>query len=78
MRIIFLSTFYPFRGGIAQFNALVYREMEKQHEVDALTFSRQYPTVLFPGKTQLVAEMMPPIPFRPLDAWILSILSPIF
>ena len=56
MRIIFLSTFYPFRGGIAQFNALVYREMEKQHEVDALTFSRQYPTILFPGKTQLVAE----------------------
>ena len=56
MRIIFLSTFYPFRGGIAQFNALVYREMEKQHEVEALTFSRQYPTILFPGKTQLVAE----------------------
>ena len=55
MKIVFLSTFYPFRGGIAQFNALIYREIEKEHEVEAITFSRQYPSLLFPGKTQLVS-----------------------
>lgn len=55
MKIVFLSTFYPFRGGIAQFNSLLYRELEKAHEVDAITFKRQYPEFLFPGKTQLVA-----------------------
>ncbi len=56
MKIVFLSTFYPYRGGIAQFNALVYREMEKKHQVEAITFSRQYPDLLFPGKTQMVSE----------------------
>ena len=54
MKIAFLSTFYPFRGGIAQFNALLYRELEKDHEVKSYTFTRQYPNFLFPGKTQLV------------------------
>jgi glycosyltransferase involved in cell wall biosynthesis len=56
MKIAFLSTFYPFRGGIAQFNALLYRELEKVHEVKAFTFSRQYPNFLFPGKTQMVTQ----------------------
>jgi glycosyltransferase involved in cell wall biosynthesis len=56
MHISYLSTFYPFRGGIAQFNAALYREFEKQHEIDAITFKRQYPSMLFPGKTQYVTE----------------------
>ena len=54
MRIAYLSTFYPFRGGIAQFNASLYREFEKEHEIKAFTFTRQYPEFLFPGKTQYV------------------------
>ncbi len=54
MNIAYLSTFYPFRGGIAQFNALLYREFSKRHTVTAYTFSRQYPGLLFPGQTQYV------------------------
>ncbi|HEX3007883.1 MAG TPA: glycosyl transferase, partial [Bacteroidales bacterium] len=54
MRIAYLSTFYPYRGGIAQFNASLYRALEKKHEIKAFTFARQYPGMLFPGKTQLV------------------------
>lgn len=54
MRIAYLSTFYPFRGGIAQFNASLFREFERQHEVAAFTFTRQYPNLLFPGATQFV------------------------
>ncbi|MBS9767680.1 MAG: glycosyltransferase, partial [Flavobacteriaceae bacterium] len=54
MKIAMLSTFYPYRGGIAQFNARLYKELAKSHEVRAYTFSRQYPSVLFPGKTQYV------------------------
>lgn len=54
MRIAYLSTFYPFRGGIAQFNASLFREFEKHHEVAAFTFTRQYPDLLFPGATQYV------------------------
>jgi glycosyltransferase involved in cell wall biosynthesis len=56
MKIRFLSTFFPFRGGIAQFNALMYRELEKNHDVEAFTFKRQYPNILFPGQTQYVTE----------------------
>lgn len=54
MNIAFLSTFYPFRGGIAQFNASLYRAFEKEHSVKAFTFTRQYPDFLFPGETQMV------------------------
>ena len=56
MKIAFLSTFYPFRGGIAQFNALLYRAFEKEHTVKAFTFKRQYPNFLFPGETQYVTK----------------------
>lgn len=56
MKIAYLSTFYPYRGGIAQFNAQLYRELETSHKVKAYTFTQQYPDMLFPGKTQLVTE----------------------
>ena len=54
MKIAYLSTFYPFRGGIAQFNANLYKELQKKHEVVPFTFKRQYPGFLFPGKTQYI------------------------
>ena len=55
MTIAFLSAFYPFRGGIAQFNANLCRELQKEHEVIPFTFKRQYPQFLFPGKTQYIS-----------------------
>ena len=54
MKIAILSCFYPFRGGIAQFNANLFEELGKTHDVRAFNFSRQYPDILFPGKTQYV------------------------
>lgn len=54
MRIAILSAFYPYRGGIAQFNANIFEELSKEHTVKAFNFSRQYPEFLFPGKTQYV------------------------
>lgn len=56
MKIAFLSTFFPFRGGIAQFNANLFRILEKENQVKAFTFKRQYPQFLFPGETQYVTE----------------------
>ena len=56
MRIAILSCFYPYRGGIAQFNASLYAELGKGHDVRAFNFKRQYPGFLFPGKTQYVSE----------------------
>lgn len=56
MRIAILSCFYPYRGGISQFNACLYGELSKSHTVKAFNFKRQYPDFLFPGKTQYVTE----------------------
>ncbi|MBI4946460.1 MAG: glycosyltransferase [Bacteroidetes bacterium] len=56
MKLAYLSTFYPFRGGIAQFNASLYRAFEKEQSIKAFTFTRQYPDFLFPGETQMVTE----------------------
>lgn len=56
MRIAILSCFYPFRGGISQFNTYLLEELSKKHTVKAFNFKRQYPGILFPGKTQKVSE----------------------
>jgi glycosyltransferase involved in cell wall biosynthesis len=55
MKIAILSPFYPYRGGIAQFSAMLYKSLEKTHQVKAFSFSRLYPDFLFPGKTQYVS-----------------------
>ena len=55
MRIAILSCFYPYRGGISQFNAALLEELGRQgNQVKAFNFTRQYPEFLFPGKTQYV------------------------
>ena len=56
MKIAILSCFYPYRGGISQFNTYLYGELGREHRVKAFNFSRQYPEFLFPGKTQYVTE----------------------
>ncbi len=54
MKIAYLSPFYPYRGGIAQFNDNLLPELQQLHQVQAYNFKRQYPDFLFPGKTQYV------------------------
>lgn len=64
MVIAYLSTFYPYRGGIAQFSASLYRELEKKTSISAYTFTRQYPHFLFPGTSQYsqAQDAVDPIP----------------
>lgn len=52
MTITVLSTAYPLRGGIAHYVALLVAALKQKHDVSVLTFKRQYPGFLFPGKTQ--------------------------
>ena len=56
MKIALLSCFYPYRGGISQFNTYLYEELGKRNIVKAFNFTRQYPEILFPGKTQYVTQ----------------------
>ena len=64
MKIAILSCFHPFRGGIAQFNANLYEELGREHDVRAFNFSRQYPDLLFPGKTQYVTSEDTAVPIE--------------
>jgi len=56
MKITIVGTAYPLRGGIAHYNALLYHELSRKHDVRVITFRRQYPSLLFPGKTQVETE----------------------
>ncbi len=60
MKIAILGTAYPYRGGLATFNERLARQfMQEGHEVEIYTFTLQYPSFLFPGKTQYSTEQPP-------------------
>lgn len=60
MKFSIFSAFYPFRGGIAQFNARLTQELAKENTVKTFTFKNQYPNFLFPGKSQFVDSSVHP------------------
>ena len=51
MKICIVGPSYPFRGGIAHYMTLLFKELKKSHEVKFFSFKKQYPLWLFPGKT---------------------------
>lgn len=60
MHIVILGTAYPFRGGLATFNERLARQLQAEgHTVEVITFTLQYPSFLFPGKTQYSTEKVP-------------------
>ena len=60
MHIVLLGTAYPFRGGLATFNERLARQLQAEgHTVEVITFTLQYPSFLFPGKTQYSTEKAP-------------------
>lgn len=73
-RIALVGPAYPYRGGIAHFSNRFARELARRHEVLMLTFSRQYPDLLFPGDTQMEEGMeaadwdLPVRPVRMIDS----------
>jgi glycosyltransferase involved in cell wall biosynthesis len=52
MKIVLLGTAYPMRGGIAQYNSILFKYLSEKNDVKIFSFKRQYPEFLFPGKTQ--------------------------
>ena len=49
MRIVLVGTAYPLRGGIAHYMGLLWKYLSRTHDVSIVTFSRQYPKLLFPA-----------------------------
>jgi len=60
MKIAILGSAHPLRGGLAAFNErLAYQLQQQGHQVVIYSFSLQYPSFLFPGKTQFTDEPAP-------------------
>lgn len=60
MKIIIVGPAHPFRGGIAMFNEQLATAFQTQGaQVEIVTFTLQYPSFLFPGKTQFSEENPP-------------------
>ena len=52
-KVIIVGPAFPLRGGIANFNEALCRAFNKAGiETKIISFSLQYPKILFPGKTQ--------------------------
>jgi len=52
MRLVLIGPVYPFRGGIAHYTTMLYRALRKrEHDVLLISFKRQYPRWLFPGRS---------------------------
>ena len=60
MKIVILGPAHPYRGGLASIMETMAREYQSRgDEVKVYTFSLQYPSLLFPGKSQFVDTPAP-------------------
>ena len=54
MNIGFISVAPPYRGGISKHTSILVQKLKIHHSVYVINYSRQYPSFIFPGKTQYV------------------------
>lgn len=60
MNIVIMGTAHPYRGGLAAFNERLAKQFAQEgHNVEIYNFSLQYPSILFPGKSQYTDEPAP-------------------
>jgi glycosyltransferase involved in cell wall biosynthesis len=51
-RIVLIGPVYPYKGGIAHYNSLLFKHLKKKYEVKLISYKRQYPNFLYPGSIQ--------------------------
>lgn len=52
MKVALVGPVYPYRGGIAHYTTMLYRALrERGHDVLMVSFKRQYPRWLYPGRS---------------------------
>ena len=72
MKIGIIGPAYPLRGGLADFDERFARELQSLgHDVTLYSYSLQYPSFLFPGKTQYT-DAPPPADLK-ICTWINSV-----
>lgn len=74
MKLVVVGPVYPYRGGIAHYTALSSQALAKTHQVRVISFRRQYPRWLYPGKTDQDTSRQPlqvkaEYPLDPLYPW---------
>ncbi|MFQ5399216.1 MAG: glycosyltransferase [Anaerolineae bacterium] len=74
LRFCLVGPTYPYRGGIAHYTTLLAQHLRHEHETLLLSFSRQYPRWLFPGKSDKDPSKRP---LRTKAEYLLDPLNPI-
>ncbi|MEZ4721653.1 MAG: glycosyltransferase [Flavobacteriales bacterium] len=65
MKVCIVGTAWPYRGGLSAMNERLAKEFVDQgHEVEVITFTLQYPSFLFPGKSQFDDRPQPPFTIK--------------
>jgi glycosyltransferase involved in cell wall biosynthesis len=53
MKLAVIGPTYPIRGGISHYTTLMVKRLRERHDVLFVSYLKQYPAFLFPGKTQI-------------------------
>jgi glycosyltransferase involved in cell wall biosynthesis len=59
MKIAVVGPAYPFRGGIAHYTTLLAAQLAAEQETRLYSFQRQYPAILYPGRSQIDPSLAP-------------------
>ncbi len=60
MKFVLVGPVYPYRGGIAHYTTMLCRALrERRHEVLMVSFKRQYPSWLYPGRSDKDPSQQP-------------------
>ena len=54
MHIALISVAPPYRGGISKHSSILVENLRSKYNVDVINYIRQYPSFLFPGKSQYI------------------------
>ncbi len=76
MKIAIIGPTYPYRGGISHYTTILVDKLRKKHEVLFLSYKKQYPDFLYPGRTQIdssdwtiTTESIPMVSFTNPWSW---------
>lgn len=74
MKVFCIGPIYPYRGGVAHSNRIQCENLAKNHDVTAISFTRMYPSFLYPGKEQKETKADPSFGVR--TQYMLDFLNP--
>lgn len=59
MKVTVIGPVYPYRGGIAHYTARLVQALQEKNIVQTISFRRQYPAWLYPGRTDKDTSQQP-------------------